>query len=121
MHEFSIASALIDQVLKIAEKNCLERIETIEVEVGAMQMVIPEALEAAFTAVSENTPAAGATMKQYEVPARARCRACGETYETTIDRYLCPQCGRADPKIVSGHDIILKSLTGPVRERGGVT
>ena len=121
MHEFSLASALIDQVLRIAERNGLERIDTVELDVGAMQMVVPEALDAAFAAVSEGTPAAGAMLKQCEVPAKARCRACGETYETTIDRYLCPHCGRADAEIVSGRDIILKSLTGPVRERGGVT
>jgi len=118
MHEFSIASALVRQVLDIAEQNDLERVETVELAVGAMQMVVPEALELVFAAVCEGTPAAGAVLKQEEVPARAECRACKTSYNAGIDRYLCPRCGRADADIVEGRDIILKSLTGPVRESG---
>jgi len=121
MHEFSIAAALIRQVLDIAAQNDLERIEVVELEVGAMQMVVPEALEMAFAAMSEGTPAAGAVLKQEEVPARAECRSCKKSYNAGIDQYLCPHCGRADAEIVAGRDIILKSLTGPVRESGGAT
>jgi hydrogenase nickel incorporation protein HypA/HybF len=121
MHEYSIAAALIGQAVELAEQNGLERIDMVEIEVGALQLVVPEALEAAFAAAGEGTPAAGAVLRQNETPARAECRACAKEYAVDIENYLCPHCGRAEAEIVAGRDIILKSLTGPIREKGGVT
>ena len=118
MHELSIASALVRQALEVAGENNLARIEAIEVEVGVLQQVVPEALDLAFQAESQDTPAAGAVLRQVEVPMRARCRSCGHEYAPDIDCFQCDQCGRADPEIIDGRDIILKSLTGPEREGG---
>ena len=47
MHEFSIAFALLRQVLDIAQKNRLRKIERVEIGVGILQLVVPEALETA--------------------------------------------------------------------------
>ena len=37
-------------------------------------------------------------------------------YEAAIDRFQCPQCGKADIDIESGRDIILKSVSGPAMD-----
>jgi hydrogenase nickel incorporation protein HypA/HybF len=112
MHELSLATALIDLVLAAAGRNGLVRVDEVEVDVGAMQLVVPEALEAAFAAVSADTIASGAVLRQIEIQARARCRSCGRGFEPEIQVYVCPGCGKADAEIVSGRDIILKSITG---------
>lgn len=112
MHELSLATALIDQVLAAASLNGLARVEEVEVDVGVLQLVVPEALEAAFAAVSADTIASGAVLKQIEVSARARCRCCGRDYQPEFRIYTCPGCGRADAEILSGRDIILKSISG---------
>ena len=117
MHELSIAAALVRQALDVARENNLARIEALEVELGALQQVVPEALDLAFQAESRDTPAAGAVLHLVEVPMRARCRSCGKAYAPDIDCFRCEACGRADPEIVEGRDIILKSLSGPERER----
>lgn len=119
MHELSIATALIKQVLDVAGQNGLVKVEKVELEVGALQLVVPEALETAFSMVTEGTTAAGAVLVQREVPARARCRRCDHLFDPAIDFYLCPECGRADAEILAGRDIILSSLSGPVNENGG--
>jgi hydrogenase nickel incorporation protein HypA/HybF len=116
VHEMSIATALIEQVLEHAEKNNLSHVEDVLIEVGALQLVVPEALEAAFAASSIGTPAADAVLRQEEVAIQARCRSCSHAFHPAIDRYLCPQCGHADAEIIAGRDIILKSLSGPARE-----
>ena len=116
MHEMSIATALIEQVLEHAEKNNLSRVENVVIEVGAMQLIVSEALETAFAALVAGTPAADAVLRLEEVPIQAKCRSCSHAYHPAIDRYLCPQCGRADAEIIAGQDIILKSLSGPARE-----
>lgn len=116
MHEMSIAAALIDQVLSIAEENDLVHIDRVEIEVGALRLVVAEALETAFSVMSDGTRAQGALLVQTEKKGVAECRECGHRFEPLIDSYLCPHCDRADVEIVAGRDIILSSLTGAQRE-----
>jgi len=106
-----MAMGLIRHVLEAAGQHHATRVEEVEVEVGAMQQVAPEALEAAFEAVSANTIAAGAVLKIVETPLRAVCRHCGHEFAPTIDNFLCPGCRQADVDILGGNDILLKSVT----------
>ena len=111
MHEMSIAVSLIDRVLEAARPHGASRIEEIEVEVGVLRQVVFEALEMAFTAVSEGTLAEAAVLKLTEIPASAECRSCGHRFPVAVDQYLCPQCNRADVEIVGGDDIVLRTIT----------
>jgi hydrogenase nickel incorporation protein HypA/HybF len=121
MHEFSIATAIIEQVLAVAKVNGLATVREVELDVGALQLVVPEALETAFEAVCEGTPAAGARLIQHEVPPKARCMDCGRVFTASIDSYQCEQCGRANTELVEGREIILKSISGdPMSEEGGL-
>ena len=97
----------------MAEDNRLAAVEEVELEIGALQLVVPEALEMAFEAVRQDTVAAGARLVQHEVEARAKCNECGHVYAAAIDCFQCPQCGKADFEIECGRDIILKSVSGP--------
>ena len=117
MHEMAIATSLVDSLLEIAQQQDVARIEAVEVEIGALQLVVPEALELAFTAATADTMAEGAALKLVEVPAAAECRECGCGFQPTVDSFLCPQCQQADVRIVAGNDIILKSMVCQTRER----
>ncbi len=111
MHEMSIASELIRQVLAEADSHGATRVDEVVVEIGALRQVVPEALELAWQVISEGTAAEAATLKLTEVEPSARCRQCGRKFGAEIDSFLCPGCGQADVDIVAGNDIILKSLT----------
>jgi hydrogenase nickel incorporation protein HypA/HybF len=113
MHEMSIAEALVRQILRVAQENRLARIDRVELEVGALQLIVPEALDLAFRMAVRDTVAEGAELVQEEIAVEAECRACGHRYEPDPEIFLCDRCGRAEPKILRGRDIILKSLTGP--------
>jgi hydrogenase nickel incorporation protein HypA/HybF len=110
MHEMSIALGLLDHVLAAARQHQATRVEQVEVRVGAMRMIEPEALELAFSMAAEGTAAAGAKLKVAEEPLRARCRACGTTFGPEVDSFLCPACGQADADIVEGNDILLTAV-----------
>ena len=111
MHEMSIAEALLPSVLDALPAGQAVRVEQIELAVGAMRLVVAEALELAWSVTAEGTPAAGARLKVTEVPLKARCRRCGGEFHPAIDNYLCPTCGQADVDIIEGDDIILQSVT----------
>ena len=113
MHEFSIATQLMKQVLAVAEENQLAAVEEVELEIGALQMIVPEALEMAFEALRVDTCAAGARLVQRETPVKARCNECDHLFEAEIDQFQCPQCKKADIEVEAGRDIILKSVSGP--------
>lgn len=110
MHELSIATQLLDEVIAIASEHNAVRIAAIALAVGAMEQVVPEALETAFAVVSQGTVAESAQLTIREAPVRAVCRGCGRRYAATIGCYVCPACGQADPDIVEGRGIVLMSL-----------
>ena len=111
MHEMSIAMSLLDGVLDAAGKAGATRVESVELEVGALQLVVPEALETAWEAVRSGTLAEQAALNIRETPATAECRNCGRRFEPDVTySFQCPGCNQADVKIVGGNEIILKSV-----------
>ena len=110
MHEMSIATELCDQVAHAAEAHGAVRVERVVVEVGLLQLVVPEALQIAWQACTENTPLSGVPLEIVEIAPRARCRACGADFAPDVDSYACPECSVADPEILQGNDIILKTI-----------
>ncbi len=110
MHEMSIANQLVQQVLQVAEANNAIRVPKVVIEVGTMQLVVPEAMQAAFTACVEGTCAEGAELELIEIEALAHCRNCENEFTPEIANYMCPKCTQANVEIVQGRDIILASL-----------
>jgi hydrogenase nickel incorporation protein HypA/HybF len=110
MHEMSIADGVLRAVLAAANEHGATRVERVELDVGQMRLVVPEALQMAWQVISDGTIAAGSELVADEVPMQARCRECGRQFAPRIDDYLCPGCGQADVDIIAGDDIILKSV-----------
>ncbi len=73
MHELSIASALADIVLRHAGGR---KVTAVEVKVGRLRQVVPDALEFAWELVARETPLEGAALELADVPVTVRCRAC---------------------------------------------
>ena len=108
MHELSIA----DAVLQIALAHAQDRkIETIEIKVGHLRQVVPDALAFAFTLVSEGTNAEGAELLMEEVPAAGVCRVCGTHTEFDGFPLACAGCGSLDVELVRGEELLVDALT----------
>ena len=116
MHEMSIATGILDSALAAAAEHGAARIVELDVELGVMRLVVPEALRMAFEVIAEGTAAEGARLKLTEVGLRGRCVPCGREFEPEVDNYLCPACGQADVDIFTGNDIILKSVVCQTEE-----
>lgn len=112
MHEMSLAVSLLERVLDEARRAGLVKVTRVDIEIGELQGVEPDLLQEAFRAASEDGPAAGAELKAELVRARARCHACGCEFSPSFTYYVCPQCQQADAEILSGRDLLLKSLSG---------
>lgn len=112
MHEMSIAAAIAEQVLAVAQENNLAKVTQVRLRVGELRLIVPEALAVAWEAVREGTPAAAADLEMTEVPARARCRKCGHEYHPEWPVFLCPQCEQASVEILAGEELLLEEIVG---------
>jgi hydrogenase nickel incorporation protein HypA/HybF len=118
MHEMAIVSELLEEVLRVAESHQASHIQQVEVRVGALRQVVPEALRLGFEAASRGTLAEGAELKIAEEKIVAVCKACGCMFMPRPDDFVCPQCHQSEPRIVAGNDILLRSMTCETQEVG---
>ncbi len=110
MHEMSIAAAIVEEATRIAGEHGVSRIEELEVQIGVIRQVVPEALEMAFAFASEGTPVEGAQLHVTEEQLVAVCNDCDCMFLPAIDNFLCPKCGRANARIVAGNHIVLQTV-----------
>jgi hydrogenase nickel incorporation protein HypA/HybF len=108
MHELSIADALVRIACRHADGR---RIESVEVKVGHLRQVVPDALTFAWTLVAKGTGADGAQLIIEEVPAVGVCRGCGAQSEWDAFPLACTACGSADVEILRGEELLVDAMT----------
>lgn len=106
MHELSITQSLIDAVVdRIGERKVL----AVNVRVGPLSGVLPDAMRFCFDVASAGTPLDGAQLMIEEPHGLARCRNCHDEFELADLILLCP-CGSADVEVLSGRELMLMSV-----------
>lgn len=111
MHELSLLLALADQVQREAQRHGGGRVERVDLHIGSLAGVDPDALAFAFPLAMAGTPAAGATLQITWLPAIARCRACGWRQDATHGVGPCPQCQHGGAELLQGRELHLHALT----------
>jgi hydrogenase nickel incorporation protein HypA/HybF len=107
VHELSIADAIVQICCDNAGDGTVVRVE---VKVGRLRQVVPDALRFAFELVAEGTPVDGAELEIVDVPARVACRACAAESETPAFPLTCARCGGIDVEVVAGEELHVESL-----------
>jgi hydrogenase nickel incorporation protein HypA/HybF len=107
MHELSLAEAVVRICCEHADGR---RVTAVELNVGRLRQVVPDALGFAFELVAQGTPVEGAALQIHEVPVRVACGVCG--VETEIERFplACGGCGGFAVEIVAGEECHVESL-----------
>ncbi|MBL8950474.1 MAG: hydrogenase maturation nickel metallochaperone HypA [Myxococcaceae bacterium] len=108
MHEYSVVSALIDEVEKRAKGAGALRVALITVKLGAQSGVDPRLLATAFETFSDRGLCAGAELVLEEVPARWACPRCGEA-PAPGGPLRCARCERP-LELKEGDEILLAHL-----------
>ncbi|MGE5446297.1 MAG: hydrogenase maturation nickel metallochaperone HypA [Ignavibacteriales bacterium] len=107
MHEMGLAEGILDVVLNATEG---QKVRRIRLQVGKLQMVVPDSLEFSFQLVSDGTPAQEAVIEIEEIPARFRCKRCGVESEINHPPFTCPRCGAPDVEIASGDQVLVDEV-----------
>lgn len=111
MHEMSIALAVVEQVEDAARSGAGDTAEAVELQVGELAGVVPDALHFCFSLACSGTVLDGAELHIEPVTARARCGPCATEWPTGMPPQLCcPDCGGATAEMVSGRELQIVSV-----------
>ena len=90
MHEMSITQGIID----ICEQHAGgRRVLSLDVEIGELSSVVPEAVEFCFEACSRGTLLEGARLNIVRIPGRGHCLDCGVDTPLATAFGSCASCG----------------------------
>lgn len=111
MHELSICQALLAQVESVAQQHQATEVKQIIIQVGALSGLEPELLQHAFSiAQTLSQRVQHSTLLIEMLPIRIHCPECNSETEATANRLICGQCGNWKTQLVSGHELLLKSV-----------
>jgi len=111
MHEFSIATRVVEIATVEIRMYPRAEVETIELEVGTLSGVVLNALETAMEAAVKDTPFENSQIKINQIQARGRCKDCKTEFKVDNLYDPCPSCNALGVLIISGKELKISSIT----------
>jgi hydrogenase nickel incorporation protein HypA/HybF len=119
MHEFSIATQILESVLEFAQKHESAEVLKVRLEIGELMCVEAEQLRFCYDSIKVETVLRNSELEIEFAAAVVKCSHCkyqgppkywsGVISEASIPTLQCPKCGKAAQAIL-GHDCAIKSI-----------
>ncbi len=110
MHELSIANSIVETVTSELTGET-GRIKAIQIDVGVLSGVVPEALMFAWEAACQGSRLAGSRLEIHSIPAAVQCPGCdAERTLSSPDRLRCPVCNAFVPDLISGQELRIRGV-----------
>ncbi len=119
MHEFSIASGLVEKLLDFVEKNPDKKIVEVRVAIGEFTQIEEEQLCFCYDSIITEMPIAGSRLKIEQVLGKVLCPHCsysgppkyweGALSGLPVATLECPDCGKA-AQATEGEECAIRSL-----------
>jgi hydrogenase nickel incorporation protein HypA/HybF len=110
MHEFSIAQNIVEIALEAAQTGNAGTVSCVDVEVGQVSGVVPEALDFAWESARKDTLLRNASLAITVIPLRVKCRVCGLQHNPEDWYGPCPACGAINYEILSGKELRVTAI-----------
>lgn len=110
MHEMSIAEGIVDIALDTLRQNNGSIVHAIQVKVGRLSGVEPEALQFCFEAVTRDTAAAKARLEIELVPVTGKCLSCDKAFTVEQFSFKCPVCQSSEIQMITGRELKVVSI-----------
>ena len=110
MHEMSIMDNALKLALNEAAQAGAQRVHLIQLRVGTLSGVVPEALEMAFAALTPGTMAQGAELAIESVAAAFWCPHCQSEFAAQDLGAECPECHQFSWELKAGRELELASM-----------
>jgi hydrogenase nickel incorporation protein HypA/HybF len=107
MHEMSITQGIID----ICESHAAgRRVLSIDVEIGELSNVVPDAVAFCFEACSQGSLLQGARLNLIRIVARGHCQVCGGEVPLASLYDACPLCGEYRVTVLTGEEMRVREI-----------
>jgi hydrogenase nickel incorporation protein HypA/HybF len=110
MHEFAIASSVLDAVRTEARLRPSMRVSKIVVRIGDLAGLDPDALSFCFEALVKETEMESVVLEIERRAQRHRCPRCGNEFDVINYFTACPACGEESTVFLSGNELELAYL-----------
>ena len=110
MHEFSLMSSVLQTAIDSAKQAGASKVTAINLTIGRLTEVLPEAMEFAFEALTPDTIAEGSKLVMSFVEPRSRCLICGLEYNHDRFRRTCPECDALACELLTGRELLIDSI-----------
>jgi len=111
MHELPITQSVLEIVSRHAAAAGAARVTAIHLVVGEFTGFVPDSIQFYFDLLSQDTPAAGATLVIDRRPGSVRCARCGHTYQPTDGQiWMCPVCAALGGEVLAGKELFVESI-----------
>ncbi len=119
MHEFSIASGLVEKLLEFAESNPDKKIVEVRVALGEFTQIEEEQLRFCYESIITEMPIAGSRLLIEPILGKVRCPHCayegpakyweGALAGTPVATLECSGCGKA-AEAIEGEECAIRSV-----------
>ncbi|WP_017611783.1 hydrogenase maturation nickel metallochaperone HypA/HybF [Nocardiopsis salina] len=106
MHELAITESI---VAGVAERTGPARVRSLQLEIGLLSGVVPDAVRFCFDLAAEGTTLAGARLDIDEPEGQGKCLTCEEVFTVRTWAVICP-CGSSDVDLLSGTQLRVRSV-----------
>ncbi len=110
MHEFAIASSVLDAVRTEAQLRPGMRVSKIGVRIGELAGLDPDALSFCFEALTKETDLETVVLEIERKPRRQRCSRCANEFVVVNYETSCPECGEVLTVFLGGDELELAYL-----------
>lgn len=95
MHEVAAMQGALQTTLEQMRASGGSRVTTVELMLGASGHLTEEAARQHFSVLTAGTPAEGATLEIFWLPATFQCFSCLHRFERCVsaEQGTCPRCG----------------------------
>jgi hydrogenase nickel incorporation protein HypA/HybF len=127
MHELSIASAIVENVLDFVSRQSVKKVLAVKLAIGELTHIEAEQLRFCYVAITEQTSIQGSVLEIERIEALVRCDRCSYSGRpkywddvlavAPILTLQCPNCGGAVEPI-AGNDCAIKSIRFATEDDG---
>jgi hydrogenase nickel incorporation protein HypA/HybF len=111
MHELSIAMRLVESLEEELAGRGDVRVATVNLLIGALTGLVPEALEFSWEVATEGSRLAGSALAIETVEAAGFCPECQlERTISNLQSFRCPECGAPINRVTGGHELEIVTL-----------
>ncbi len=107
MHELAITQGIIE----LCQGHAVgRRVLSVDVEIGELGSVVPDAIQFCFEACSRGTELEGAVLTIVRVPGRGSCNTCGAEMRLESLYDPCVSCGAYGVIVTAGEEMRVREI-----------